>query len=87
MTEIEKKIQEAKNERQIIKKDIAEKMTMLRVREAELRVIESFIDQLNDLKNKIEQDYYLQRFGYADFVRHEQCSIGVVVLSTLTDKI
>lgn len=54
MTEIEKKIQEAKNERQIIKKDIAEKMTMLRVREAELRVIESFIDQLNDLKNKIE---------------------------------
>ena len=54
MTEIEKKIQEAKNERQNIKNDIAEKMTMLRVREAELRAIESFIDQLNDLKNKIE---------------------------------
>ncbi len=52
MTEIEKKIQEAKNERQNIKKDIAEKITMLRVREAELRLIESFIDQLNDLKNK-----------------------------------
>ena len=29
-------------------------MTMLRVREAELRAIESFIDQLNDLKNKIK---------------------------------
>jgi len=54
MTEIEKKIQEAKNERQNIKNDIAEKRTMLRVREAELRAIESFIDQLNDLKNKIE---------------------------------
>jgi len=27
---------------------------MLRIREAELRAIESFIDQLNDLKNKIE---------------------------------
>ena len=61
MTEIEKKIQEAKNERQNIKNDIAEiepiaieKITMLRVREAELRAIESFIDQLNDLKNKIE---------------------------------
>ena len=61
MTEIEKKIQEAKNERQNIKNDIAEKMTMLRVREAELRAIESFIDQLNDLKNKIEQAYYLQQ--------------------------
>ena len=60
MTEIEKKIQEAKNERQNIKNDIAEKITMLRVREAELRAIESFIDQLNDLKNKIEQAYYLQ---------------------------
>lgn len=54
MTEIEKKIQEVKNERQNIKNDIAEKMTMLRVREAELRSIESFIDQLNDLKSKTE---------------------------------
>jgi hypothetical protein len=54
MTEIEKKIQEVKNERQNIKNDIAEKMTMLRVREAELRAIESFVDQLNDLKNKTE---------------------------------
>ena len=52
MTEIEKKIQEAKNERQNIKNNIAERMTMLRVREAELRAIESFIDQLNDLKSK-----------------------------------
>ena len=60
MTEIEKKIQEVKNERQNIKNDIAEKMTMLRVREAELRAIESFVDQLNDLKNKTEQAYYLQ---------------------------
>ena len=64
MTEIEKKIQEVKNERQNIKNDIAEKMTMLRVREAELRAIESFIDQLNDLKNKTEQAYYLQRIVY-----------------------
>lgn len=54
MTEIEKKIQEAENERQNIKNDIAEKTTMLRVREAELRAIELFIDQLNDLKNKIK---------------------------------
>lgn len=54
MTEIEKKIQEVKNERQHIEKDIAEKMTILRVREAELRAIESFIDLLNDLKNKTE---------------------------------
>ena len=54
MTEIEKKIEEAKNERRHIQKNIAEKMTVLRVREAELRAIESFIDQLNDLKNKIK---------------------------------
>jgi hypothetical protein len=56
MTEIEKKIQEAKiklyNEKQNIKIDISEKMTMLKVREAELCLIESFIDQLNDLKSK-----------------------------------
>lgn len=54
MTEIEKKIQEAKYERQNIKNDISETKTMLRVREAELRAIESFIDQLNDLKSKAE---------------------------------
>jgi len=33
------------------------------------------------------QPHYTQRFSYADVVRHEQCSIGVVVLSTLTNKI
>ena len=56
MNEIEKKIQEAKiklyNEKQNIKNDISETMTMLKVREAELGMIESFIDQLNDLKSK-----------------------------------
>jgi len=60
MTEIEKKIQEAKiklyNEKQNIKIDISEKMTMLKVREAELGVIESFIDQLNDFKDKDEKN-------------------------------
>jgi len=59
MTEIEKKIQEAKiklyNEKQNIKIDISEKMTMLKVREAELGLIESFIDQLNDFKNKEDE--------------------------------
>jgi len=52
MTEIDKKIQEVKNQRQNVKNDIAEKMTILRIREAELRAIESFVDQLNDLKEK-----------------------------------
>ena len=60
MTEIEKKIQEAKiklyNEKQNIKIDISEKMTMLKVREAELGLIESFIDQLNDFKDKDEKN-------------------------------
>ena len=46
---IERKIQEAKNKRQEIKNDIAEKRTVLRVREAEALVIEYFIDQLNSL--------------------------------------
>lgn len=54
MTEIEKKIQETKNERDSIKHDIAEKTTILRVRDAELRAIECFIDVLNDLKNKTD---------------------------------
>ena len=60
MTEIDKKIQEVKNQRQNVKNDIAEKMTILRIREAELRAIESFVDQLNDLKEKTKQVYYLQ---------------------------
>jgi len=54
MEEIEKKIQEAKNEKQKIENDIAEKMTMLRIREAELRAMDSFIDVLNDLKSKTD---------------------------------
>ena len=52
MTEIEKKIEELKKERQNIKNEISEKITMLRVREAELRAIETFIDQLTVLKLK-----------------------------------
>ena len=56
MNEIDYKIQEAKNERQNIKNDIAEKVTMLKVREAELRAMESFIDQLNDLNVKQEKE-------------------------------
>ena len=64
MTEIEKKIQAAKiklyNEKQNIKIDISEKTTMLKVREAELELIESFIDQLNDLKSKkMEKSTYV----------------------------
>lgn len=56
MTAIDKKIQEAKNHRQSIKNDIAEKTTLLKVREGELRAIESFIDVLNDLKRQQESN-------------------------------
>lgn len=53
MNNIEKKIQEFKNERQLIKNDIAAKLTMLKVREAELRASEAFIDHLNDLLTSV----------------------------------
>jgi chromosome segregation ATPase len=52
MTQLETKIQESINERHSIKNDISELHTKLRVRESELKSLESFIDQLNDLKNK-----------------------------------
>lgn len=54
MNEIDKKIQEAKANRNNIKNHIREKMTELRIAEAELRMMEGFIDEFNDLKNKME---------------------------------
>ena len=54
MNEIEKLIQETKNERNNLKKDVNEKMTLIRIREAELRLVESFIDELNGLKHRME---------------------------------
>ena len=52
MTELDKKIQEAKNEKQRLLNDISEQLTNLKVREAERRMMDSFIDELNDLKSK-----------------------------------
>ena len=52
MSEIEKKIQHAKNSRQSLFNEIAELQTRLRVKEAERSMVDSFIDMLNDLKSK-----------------------------------
>lgn len=53
MDELSKKILEAKNEKQRMKNDIDEHMTVFRIKQAELSLIEKFIDELNDLDSKI----------------------------------
>jgi len=55
MEEIDKKIQEAKNEKQKLLNHISEQMTEIKIKEAERRLMDSFIDQLNDLKKKLAQ--------------------------------
>lgn len=52
-TELDKKIQEAKNEKQRLLNDINEQVTNLKISEAERRMVDSFIDTLNDLKKRI----------------------------------
>tara|TARA_R110000782_G_scaffold267140_1_gene362241 strand:- start:53 stop:295 length:243 start_codon:yes stop_codon:yes gene_type:complete len=52
MTEIDKKIQEAKNEKQKIKNALINKQTEVKVLDAEIRMMDLFIDELNDLNTK-----------------------------------
>ena len=52
MIEIDKKIESVKNGRQKLKNDITEATIIIKIREAELHAMESFIDILNDLKSK-----------------------------------
>lgn len=56
MKEIEIKIKQAINERDSIKYLINELQTKLQVKEAEKRLVDTFIDQLNDLKSKLEKE-------------------------------
>ena len=55
MKELENKIQEARNQRQRLLNEIAEQVTSLNIKEAERRMIDSFIDTLNYLKKSMEK--------------------------------
>ena len=50
MSNIDKKIQELKNAKQSASNEIVELNTRLRVKEAERRMLDEFIDVLNELK-------------------------------------
>ena len=54
MNEIDKKIQEAKNEKQKMKNALINKRTEFKVLDAEIRMMDSFIDELHDLKTKVK---------------------------------
>lgn len=53
MSELEKKIQEIKDQREELRVEISRAMVALKIREAELTAVESFVCHLNDLKDKI----------------------------------